>query len=65
LHGYGSGAVVGRGGNGVEEGEGREVSMDEFQFQEDNKRHMTGSNRMETITMMMKKTKNDVDIVHV
>jgi hypothetical protein len=35
----------------------------ECRFQEENERHMTGSNKMEM--MMMEKTKNAVDTVHV
>jgi hypothetical protein len=50
------GAAVRRGGDEAEEGAA-------CRFQEENKRHMTGSNRMEMMTM--EKTENDVDTVHV
>jgi hypothetical protein len=53
--------VRGRGGDGAEEGEGMWVSVAEFQGE--NERDMTVSNGMET--MMMEKTENYVDIVHV
>jgi hypothetical protein len=46
----GVGAVVRRGGDGAEEGEGW-VSVAECRFREENERQMTGSNGMETMTM--------------
>jgi hypothetical protein len=59
----GVGAIVERGGDRAEEGEGRWVSVVECRFREENERHMTGSNSMET--MSMEKTENDVDTMHV
>jgi hypothetical protein len=53
--------VRGRGVDGAEEGEGMWVLVAEFQGE--NERDMTVSNGMET--MMMEKTENYVDIVHV
>jgi hypothetical protein len=44
----GVGAVVGRGGDGAEEGEGW-VLVAECRFREENECQMTGSNGMETM----------------
>jgi hypothetical protein len=46
----GVGVVVGRGGDGTEEGEGW-VLVTECRFREENERQMTGSDRMEMMTM--------------
>jgi hypothetical protein len=53
--------VAGRGGNGAEEGEGMWVLVPKFQGE--NECDVTMSNGMQT--MMMKKTKYDVNTVHV